>query len=40
VEQGRIELGRVILAEERLLEDESLWSDDENADHSGWFWFS
>jgi hypothetical protein len=37
VEQGRIELGRVILAEERLLEDESLWNDDENSDHSGWF---
>ena len=37
MEQGRIELGRAILAEERLLEDESLWSDDENADHSGWF---
>ena len=37
MEQGRIDLGRAILADEHLVEDESLWRDDEGADRSGWF---
>jgi hypothetical protein len=37
VEQGRIEPGRVVLAEEDLAEDESLWRDDGSGDRSGWF---
>jgi hypothetical protein len=37
VEQGRIEPGRVVLWEEQVFEEESLWRDEDAADYSGWF---
>jgi hypothetical protein len=32
-----LEPGRAVLAEESLLEDEDLWIDDSDLDHTGWF---
>ena len=32
-----MEPGRIVLAEERMAEDESLWRDDEDDDRTGWF---
>ncbi len=32
-----IEPGRVVLADEEDVEEEELWADDGEADHSGWF---
>jgi len=37
VEQGRIEPGRAILAQEELAWEEQLWRGEDDADHSGWF---
>jgi hypothetical protein len=37
VEQSRIEPGRVVLPAGDVVEDEEIWRDDEEADHSGWF---
>jgi len=34
---GQPGVGTAIVADEELLEDEELWSDDEGGDHSGWF---
>jgi hypothetical protein len=32
-----IEPGRLVLADEELVEDEELWTDEGGDDHSGWF---
>ena len=37
MEQGRIEPGRLVLADAELVHDEALWMDDGDTDHSGWF---
>ena len=37
MEEGRIEPGRAILADEELWAVDELWSDDSGGDHSGWF---
>jgi hypothetical protein len=37
VEQRRLELGRVEVADDELLEDEELWREGDAADHTGWF---
>jgi hypothetical protein len=37
VEEGRIEIGRAILADEELWAVEELFLDDAEGDHSGWF---
>jgi hypothetical protein len=37
VEPGRIQPGRALLEELELHEEDALWSDDADADHSGWF---
>jgi hypothetical protein len=37
VEQERYGTGSIVLPDEELLEDESLWSDDDGSDRSGWW---
>jgi hypothetical protein len=37
VEREAVERGRVVVADEELLEDEELWTDDSGEDYSGWW---
>ena len=37
VEEGRIEPGQGMLADEELIGEEELWNDDEGGDRRGWF---
>ena len=37
MEQGRFQPGRAGVLDEELFADEELWTEDDRADHSGWF---
>lgn len=37
MEQGRFQPGQAEILEEELAPEEDLWTDDDAADHSGWF---